>query len=811
MLRTMSYLPLIAKDKEFVFVQRISFRQRVAANYWLAAGLIGLVTVGFWLRWRFIHDVSPDVDEFTTLWAARRIVESGLPSLPSGVIYTRGILNMYITALFIGLGGLTYVVGRLPSVLFGVASIATLLLVGRREWNSRVGWLAALALVLIPETIKWDGRARFYAQLVFFALLTIGSAFQLARLGQEQPTNRRTVWRAHLLFALLFILALFSQEETILLYPALVLGLWWWRGWRYFFQPAAMFAHGLCVAAMGLRYAFEQVAQPGYFAEIQVHKSYFNFSIDWLRSWYAIDRLFLPLLPPAWAIFVPLALVVVGVELYRAKGQPNRLPRFHQATLFFFLPFLVVGLLLVLVVGDSWHDKRFGLMIQPGWLLTGAAGVIWLVDRIATHRYWQRLTTVALTLLVVWPLWPMAQNVLARRGEGYDAVFAYVAAHRQPTDKVMTPQPPACVVILGDPCDYFARERGYEPYVIEQNGILVDRWSGAPLLETATQLEAVIKGSPRVWLVTDRERLAKRYNGDFLRMVVEQFDAVFEERDVLALVTAGWQEPPLYSMKAAPTKPVKLDKMSLVGWERTMPTPGDYLHTMLFWQLSGAIDYPVNTSLQLVGADGTRLSQADGAPTDGVIALEDYPRMPLPDYKIISLPADLAPGRYRLEVIAYEVYTYSPLADPIAIDWFTLGPPSATPTYALDRSWQNGLALLGHDDLPATLRPQASFVLRLLWETTAAVGEDYTAFVHLLGPDGSIVTQSDRQPLAGFYPTSAWVIADPVEDFYVFTLPELLPAGNYRLIAGWYLPATGERLRLADGADVVELAQWTVP
>lgn len=774
-------------------------------------GLIGLVTVGFWLRWRFIHDVSPDVDEFTTLWAARRIVETGVPSFPSGVIYTRGILNMYITAFFIAVGDLTYVVGRLPSVLFGVAAIAAVLLVGRREWDSRVGWLAAVALVLIPETIKWDGRARFYAQLVFFALLTIWSAFQIARLGQEQQANRRTIWRAHLLFALFFVLSLFSQEETILLYPALALGLLWWRGWRYFFQPAAIVAHGLCVGAMALRYLFEQVAQPGYFAEMQVHKSYFNFSIDWLRNWYAIDRLFLPILPPAWAFLVPLALVVVGVQLYRVQGRPDRLARFHQATLFFFLQFLVVGLILVLVVGDSWHDKRFGLMIQPAWLLTGAAGAIWLVDLVGKHRYWRYLTTLLLTLLVVWPLWPMAQNVLARRGEGYDAVFAYVAAHRQPADQVMTPQPPACVVVLGEPCDYFARERGYEPYVIEQDGILVDRWSGAPLLESAEQLEAVIKSAPRVWLVTDRERLAKRYNGDFLRTVVEQFDAVFEERDVLALVAEGWQEPPAYTVQGAPAKPVTLDKMSLVGWERTTPTPGEYLRTMLFWQLSGAIDYPVNTSLQLVRADGTRITQADGAPTDGVIATEDYPRMPLPDYKVMLLPADLAPGRYRLEVIAYEVYTHSPLADPVAVDWFMLGPPPTTPTHALDISWQPGISLQGHDELPATLTPQANFVLRFVWTTAAAMRDDYTAFVHLIGPDDTIIAQHDRQPLDGFYPTSAWTVGDSVEDFYGLTLPATLSAGDYRLLVGWYLPATGERLRLADGSDAAEIARWVAP
>ncbi|MEZ4731042.1 MAG: hypothetical protein R3E79_28310 [Caldilineaceae bacterium] len=296
----------------------------------------------------------------------------------------------------------------------------------------------------------------------------------------------------------------------------------------------------------------------------------------------------------------------------------------------------------------------------------------------------------------------------------------------------------------------------------------------------------------------------------FCCTVVEQFDAVFEERDVLALVAEGWQEPPAYTVQGAPAKPVTLDKMSLVGWERTTPTPGEYLRTMLFWQLSGAIDYPVNTSLQLVrrrythypgGWRADRRRDCHGR----------LPAMPLPDYKVMLLPADLAPGRYRLEVIAYEVYTHSPLADPVAVDWFMLGPPPTTPTHALDISWQPGISLQGHDELPATLTPQANFVLRFVWTTAAAMRDDYTAFVHLIGPDDTIIAQHDRQPLDGFYPTSAWTVGDSVEDFYGLSLPATLSAGDYRLLVGWYLPATGERLRLADGSDAAEIARWVAP
>lgn len=780
--------------------------RRGLTSFGLIGCITGLLALGFWFRWRYVQNVSLDVDEFTTLWAARRILATGLPSMPSGVVYTRGLLNMYITALFGAVGGLTYTVGRLPSVCFGLASIVMVFGLGGRLWNRRVGWLAALALVLIPETIKWDSSARFYAQLVFFTLLTMASAFVLARMDAERHNDQGNVWRDHLLFALCFVLALFSQEETILLYPALVMGLWWWRGWRYFLQPATITAHVICVAAMAVRYLFEIVGQPGYFTAVQTHKSY----IDPAISWYAIDQLFLPLLPQLWLFFLPLALILSLIQVQRVGWRPARLPLFHQATLFFLVHFVIVTSFLIFVVGVNWHDKRFGLMIQPWWLLAGAAGAIWLLDRVSSHWLWRGVTMLGLSALIVWPLWPMAQRVVTRPGEGYDAVFAYVAAQRHADDVVMTPQPPACVFILGEPCDYYARERGYEPYVIEQNGLLVDRWSGAQLLETVDQLEAVVRTGPRVWFVTDRERLAKRYNGAFLRMIVEQFDVAYEEREVLALLADGWHEPPVYTEQRSPHKPVVLGPLTLVNWERSTPTPGTLLHTMLFWQLTALIDTPIHTSLQLVRADGVRISQADGAPTDGLVATDDQPTVALPDYKVLTLPADLAPGRYRLEVVAYAVATGSPLADPVAIDWFTIGAAPAPPSTLTDSQWQTGLRLVGYNDLPAILAPQAAFTVRLLWSTTAALADDYTAFVHLVGPDGAIVAQNDRPPLAGFYPTSGWALDDPVDDLYALTLPETLPPGTYRLLVGWYQPTTGERLRLSDNRDEIELTTWVV-
>ena len=85
----------------------------------LLAAILGLA---FWLRWRYIHDISLYVDEFTTLWAATRVQELGIPRMPSGVLYTRGLLNSSFEAIWLGFLGFSYVISPLdflPSLLFG--------------------------------------------------------------------------------------------------------------------------------------------------------------------------------------------------------------------------------------------------------------------------------------------------------------------------------------------------------------------------------------------------------------------------------------------------------------------------------------------------------------------------------------------------------------------------------------------------------------------------------------------------------------------------------------------------------------------
>lgn len=84
--------------------------------------------------------------------------------------------------------------------------------------------------------------------------------------------------------------------------------------------------------------------------------------------------------------------------------------------------------------------------------------------------------------------------------------------------------------------------------------------------------------------------------------------------------------------------------------------------------------------------------------------------------------------------------------------------------------------------------------LVLYWQAHAPVSENYTVFVHVLGPDGRIVAQHDTPPDNGAYPTRRWATEEVVADRIQVPLPDPLPAGPLEVLVGMYRPDTGQRL-----------------
>lgn len=111
-----------------------------------------------------------------------------------------------------------------------------------------------------------------------------------------------------------------------------------------------------------------------------------------------------------------------------------------------------------------------------------------------------------------------------------------------------------------------------------------------------------------------------------------------------------------------------------------------------------------------------------------------------------------------------------------------------------------------------TARPAAPLPVELRWQALAQPPADLTTFVQLLNIDGQVVAQTNSPPQGGYAPTSGWQPGQMVTSRHGLPLPPAnqLPPGDYRLIAGWFNPATGQRLPTNSGPDFVDLGVVTI-
>jgi hypothetical protein len=111
------------------------------------------------------------------------------------------------------------------------------------------------------------------------------------------------------------------------------------------------------------------------------------------------------------------------------------------------------------------------------------------------------------------------------------------------------------------------------------------------------------------------------------------------------------------------------------------------------------------------------------------------------------------------------------------------------------------LLVLREIDLNTTSAPAGGQVLvDLEWQGLQTIGDDYTVFVHLIGPDGLVHGQVDMWPVSGTRATSTWQPGEIILDPYFVQVSPEAPAGNYQVEVGLYLLATGERLRVLNSA-----------
>lgn len=126
-------------------------------------------------------------------------------------------------------------------------------------------------------------------------------------------------------------------------------------------------------------------------------------------------------------------------------------------------------------------------------------------------------------------------------------------------------------------------------------------------------------------------------------------------------------------------------------------------------------------------------------------------------------------------------------------------PESATP---VSLSWGGQIMLVGYEYV-ADVYAQGDFVpITLYWQPAKASEEDYSIFIHVIGPNHTILGQVDTFPAGGLRRTTQWEAGIIYPDMYQVEIqrpPE--PDTTLQLSVGWYNKYNGARFMLDSPAS----------
>lgn len=124
-----------------------------------------------------------------------------------------------------------------------------------------------------------------------------------------------------------------------------------------------------------------------------------------------------------------------------------------------------------------------------------------------------------------------------------------------------------------------------------------------------------------------------------------------------------------------------------------------------------------------------------------------------------------------------------------------LRPP--TPHYLIGANFGNLFWLVGYDLDQSRVKPGQTIELALYWQPQENLDRDYRVFVHLVNPNGAVVTQWNTEPMFGYYTTGLWRRGAIVTDLFPIRIPPDVLPGIYRFEIGW-VSFGDERLELLD-------------
>jgi hypothetical protein len=509
--------------RESLVPLRISGRALAAVT---GVGVVLLTALACWLRLPALAGAGGtlSVDEARLALAGQGILEHGVPTLPSGWTYTRGLLSAYLVAASFAVLGPTDAAARLPSVLAGTALVPVMYLLGAVVGGRAGGLFAAALVAAYPPLVFWSGQAWLYAVYILcwaVALLFIvraqasgsardqllaGSAVGLAFFAHELAVFLLVPLGAQVLLALASkgpgansAVRETSSSPPPARRPSLI--------------PLASFGIALAAGAVlwALVTGLRSETLVGPYGEI---REYFSPRLEGVPFRF-YGRMLLDgrgLLLVTALVGVPLAFVArssVALVLWLALLPPL----IHAMTIipdqpqerYGLTPVLALIVLAALGVrlAAGWVVGRAGLRVSPGLLTTLALGLILLVH-LDVGRAVER-------------------GAPAARGAPW--LREARALGIGPEDLVMSDLPTVVGWYVGG-LDYWASSRDYQKYTVRDEDGRRDVHTGAVLVRNAADYRELVAGPNRgrtLWvLVSGRSYQWGELVDDDLKRLLER-------------------------------------------------------------------------------------------------------------------------------------------------------------------------------------------------------------------------------------------------------------------------------------------------
>jgi|GEM_PF-1615101 len=505
----------------------------------------GLIIAGFWIRLYKLGALGLWWDEMTTGTYVQRILETGTPISPSGLVYYwRGVAYSYLAALFAFTFGNNEFWLRIPSVIFGmmiaIFAFAFSLKCTKDKWIS----LIVLAfLVFSTYNIEYSRFARFYvmnAALFMVAILFFWRGFFENKTWYKVWATLTFFVMIHTVQLGLIYLSLWAVWGIYLFIKTIMKWEGWSNIWKQNYLNLLFIAISLLIfKADNLFYRF--IKAPAF----PFQKASEVFNVPKPRDWNWIDvpkwrfvEFFTDfhIHPFVWVVGILFCIVFI----IKATRKNQEIPFFSYIGLT-----LACSILLYEIGSRGVYGPRI-YFLSEGLVVIVSLVMVYLTFKAILNQKLSRLATLLVAIIIFLQIKPYFTTILTQNygddvsndpfrstwvasyRSDFKYPYLYLAEHKA-TDDIW-------INVISNSYYYFQSQPDYilnqstrwnTKAVVDEDGDLFSADKESKLIHTADDVRNIIKENPnkRVWILVNGASLnilnTVHITDDFRRFITE--------------------------------------------------------------------------------------------------------------------------------------------------------------------------------------------------------------------------------------------------------------------------------------------------